>query len=92
MMKFSTSALVDADIILYVTDVVEKIDKNEEFLKKVQNTDIPVILILNKIDLTTQDKLVETNGYLEGKACQKQKSSLCRQKRTLMYPIYLIEF
>ena len=59
MMKFSTSALVDADIILYVTDVVEKIDKNEEFLKKVQNTDIPVILILNKIDLTTQDKLVE---------------------------------
>jgi GTP-binding protein Era len=59
MMKFSTSALVDADIILYVTDVVEKIDKNEDFLKKVQNTDIPVILILNKIDLTTQDKLVE---------------------------------
>ncbi|NOU61152.1 GTPase Era [Marinifilum caeruleilacunae] len=59
MMKFSTSALVDADIILYVTDVVETIDKNEEFLKKVQNTDIPVILILNKIDLTTQDKLVE---------------------------------
>ncbi|GAB7085996.1 GTPase Era [Marinifilum fragile] len=59
MMKFSTSALVDADIILYVTDVVETIDKNEDFLKKVQNTDIPVILILNKIDLTTQDKLVE---------------------------------
>jgi GTP-binding protein Era len=59
MMKFSTSALVDADIILYVTDVVEKIDKNEDFLKKVQNTDIPVILILNKIDLTNQDKLIE---------------------------------
>jgi GTP-binding protein Era len=59
MMKFSTSALVDADIILYVTDIVETIDKNEEFLKKVQNTDTPVILILNKIDLTTQDKLVE---------------------------------
>ncbi|MDE5420357.1 50S ribosome-binding GTPase [Labilibaculum sp. DW002] len=34
MMKYSTSALVDADIILYVTDVVETIDKNEEFLKK----------------------------------------------------------
>jgi len=58
MMKFSTSALVDADIILYVTDVVETIDKNEEFLKKVQNTDIPVLLLINKIDLTTQDKLV----------------------------------
>ena len=59
MMRFSTSALVDADIILYVTDVVEKIDKNEEFLKKVQNTDIPVLLLINKIDLTSQDKLVE---------------------------------
>ncbi|MPQ48758.1 GTPase Era [Marinifilum sp. N1E240] len=59
MMKFSTSALVDADIILYVTDVVETIDKNEDFLKKVQNTDKPVILILNKIDLTNQEKLVE---------------------------------
>jgi GTP-binding protein Era len=59
MMKFSTSALVDADIILYVTDVVETIDKNQDFLKKVQNTDIPVLLILNKIDLTNQDKLVE---------------------------------
>ncbi|MFA8436257.1 MAG: GTPase Era [Marinifilaceae bacterium] len=59
MMKFSTSALVDADIILYVTDVVEKMDKNEDFLKKVQNSDTPVLLIINKIDLTTQDKLVE---------------------------------
>ncbi|RUT73398.1 GTPase Era [Ancylomarina longa] len=59
MMKFSTSALIDADIILYVTDVVETIDKNEDFLKKVQNTNIPVLLLINKIDLTTQDKLVE---------------------------------
>ncbi len=59
MMKFSTSALVDADIILYVTDVVEKIDKNEEFLQKVQNTSVPVLLIINKIDLTNQEKLEE---------------------------------
>jgi GTP-binding protein Era len=57
MMKFSTSALVDADIILYVTDVVETIDKNEEFLKKVQNSTVPVLLIINKIDLTDQAKL-----------------------------------
>ncbi len=59
MMKFSTSALVDADIILYVTDVVETIDKNEEFLKKVQNSTVPVLLILNKIDLTDQAKLLK---------------------------------
>ncbi len=57
MMRFSTSALVDADVILYVTDVVEQIDKNKDFLKKVQNTSIPVILVLNKIDLTSQEKL-----------------------------------
>ncbi len=59
MMKYSTSALVDADIILYVTDVVETIDKNEEFLKKVQNATVPVLLILNKIDLTDQTKLLK---------------------------------
>ncbi|WP_372642146.1 GTPase Era [Ancylomarina sp.] len=59
MMKFSTSALVDADIILYVTDVIETIDKNAEFLKKVQNATVPVLLILNKIDLTDQDKLTK---------------------------------
>jgi len=59
MMKFSTSALVDADIILYVTDVIETIDKNEEFLKKVQGATVPVLLILNKIDLTDQAKLTK---------------------------------
>ena len=59
MMKFSTSALVDADIIIYVTDVIETIDKNEEFLKKVQNSTVPVLLILNKIDLTDQAKLTK---------------------------------
>ena len=59
MMKFSTSALVDADIIIYVTDVIETIDKNEDFLKKVQNSTVPVLLIINKIDLTDQAKLTK---------------------------------
>ncbi|MGZ2371826.1 GTPase Era [Ancylomarina sp. YFZ004] len=59
MMKYSTSALVDADIIIYVTDVVETIDKNEDFLKKVQNSTVPVLLIINKIDLTDQAKLTK---------------------------------
>jgi len=58
MLKFSTSALVDADIIIYVTDVVESLDKNEDFLKKVINSDTPVLLIINKIDLINQDKLL----------------------------------
>ncbi len=59
MLNFSTSALVDADIILYVTDVVESIEKNKDFLSKVQRTSTPVLLVLNKIDLTDQTKLEE---------------------------------
>ena len=59
MLNFSLSALDDADVLLYVTDVVEKIDKNDEFLSKVQRLGLPVLLLINKIDLTTQEKLEE---------------------------------
>ena len=51
MLNFSNSALGDADVLLYVTDVVETVDKNEAFLQKVQNIDCPVLLIINKIDI-----------------------------------------
>jgi GTP-binding protein Era len=54
MLKFSRSALEDADVLLYVTDVVEKFDKNPDFLAKVKNTDAKVILVINKIDLSDQ--------------------------------------
>ena len=57
MLEFSKSALVDADIILYVTDVVENIEKNLDFIDKVNKSDLPVLLVINKIDLTTQEKL-----------------------------------
>ena len=57
MLEFSKSALVDADIILYVTDVVENIEKNLDLIDKVNKSDIPVLLVINKIDLTTQEKL-----------------------------------
>ncbi|WP_439182717.1 GTPase Era [Carboxylicivirga taeanensis] len=57
MLKFSKSALTDADIILYVTDTFEKPDKNDDFLSSVQKTDIPVLLVINKIDLIDQSKL-----------------------------------
>ena len=59
MLEFSKSALVDADIILYVTDVVENIEKNLDFIDKVNKSDIPVLLVINKIDLTDQEKLVK---------------------------------
>ena len=57
MLAFSESALIDADVLLYVTDVVENAQKNEEFLEKVRNLSLPVILLINKIDLTDQEGL-----------------------------------
>ncbi len=59
MLAFSVSALKDADVLLYVTDVIEKAEKNEEFLAKVNRMDIPVLLLINKIDLTDQKRLEE---------------------------------
>ena len=62
MMNFSVSALSDADVLLYVTDVVEKPDKHNDFIEKVRLQTFPVLLLINKIDLTDQqtlEKLVE---------------------------------
>ena len=50
MLAFSESALTDADVLLYVTDVVEDPEKNMDFLEKVQKMEIPVLLLINKID------------------------------------------
>ena len=57
MLNFSESALGDADVLLYMTDVVEKTDKNEEFLRRVQKAGCPVLLLINKIDLSNQEEL-----------------------------------
>ena len=57
MLAFSESALQDADILLYVTDVVENPEKNMDFLVKVQKMDVPVILLINKIDESNQTQL-----------------------------------
>ena len=67
MLQFSESALADADILLYVTDVVENPEKNMDFLDKVSKMTIPVILLINKIDESDQKKLgnlVETGHKL----------------------------
>ena len=59
MLNFSTSALTYADVLLYVTDVVETPDKHGDFIGKVAQMDVPVLLLINKIDLVDQDKLVK---------------------------------
>ena len=57
MLAFSESALADADVLLYVTDVVENPEKNMDFLEKVKKMTIPVLLLINKIDESDQNKL-----------------------------------
>lgn len=57
MLAFSESALQDADVLLYVTDVIEKSDKNDEFLQKVSKMNVPILVLINKIDLSNQQDL-----------------------------------
>jgi GTP-binding protein Era len=57
MMRFVRTAITDADVILYVTDVVEKSDKNETFIARLGKCDVPVIVAVNKTDLSTPESL-----------------------------------
>lgn len=59
MLQFSESALQDADVLLYVTDMVETPDKNSDFLDKVKRMTVPVLVLINKIDLSDQKGLTE---------------------------------
>lgn len=65
MMKFVYSAVGDADVVLYVTDTVEKPDKNIEFLEKISKLDVPVFLLINKIDLCTPNDLERLTAQWE---------------------------
>ncbi len=57
MLKYAESALEDADLLLYVSDVVETIDKNMAFLEKMQESHVPILLLINKIDLSSQEEV-----------------------------------
>ena len=59
MLQFSESALQDADVLLYVTDMVETPGKNSGFLEKVKRLKVPVLVLINKIDLSNQEALAE---------------------------------
>ena len=63
MMKFVDAAIGDADIILYVTDVVEKSDKNKEYIDKLQKVECPVVVVINKIDISDQQRVLELMGW-----------------------------
>ena len=57
MMQFVSTAILDADIIIYMTEIGETKIKDEKTLKRIQNAEVPVLLLVNKIDLADQDKL-----------------------------------
>lgn len=63
MMKFVGTALVDADIILYVTDVTNEEPADESVLEKLKNSEVPVIILINKIDISNQEKLEKTVDF-----------------------------
>ena len=65
-MKFVDSALIDADIILFVTDVIEKPDKNPEYIEKIRKSNVPVIVLINKIDLSNQQDVLKLFDYWTG--------------------------
>jgi GTPase len=63
MMKFVDTALIDADIILYVTDVVEDASKNIEYIERIRKSEIPVIVLVNKIDLSNQETVIRLYNH-----------------------------
>jgi GTP-binding protein Era len=79
MLAFSESALADADVLLYVTDVVENPEKNKDFLEKVQKMTIPVILLINKIDC-----LQNTQGNQKAQNSQNMLGDIVEKWHSLL--------
>lgn len=63
MMKFVDMALTDADVVLFVTDVVEKSDKHPEYIERIRDLNVPLLVLINKIDLSNQDEVVRLHEY-----------------------------
>jgi GTP-binding protein Era len=63
MLKFVDTALIDADVVLFVTDVVEKPGKNEDYITRIRKSNVPVIVLINKIDLSNQENVLKLFDY-----------------------------
>ncbi len=81
MLDFSQSALVDADVLLYVTDVQDTADKNAEFLEKVKTNRAHIIVLINKIDLTTQETLENLVAFWHKQLPQAEIMPISAQER-----------
>ncbi len=81
MMNFVDGALGDADIILYVTDTIETPDKNGEYVGKLQRIQCPVIIVINKIDISTQEKVLELAAWWKEQIPQAEVIPASAQER-----------
>lgn len=81
MLDYVDEAIGDADIILYVTDTVEKPDKNEEYVQKLSRLQCPVIVAINKIDISTQDHVLELMRWWGEKVPGAQVFPVSAQER-----------
>ena len=91
MLDFSRSALVDADVLLYVTDVTDSADRNADFLSKVKKmaaAGIKVFLIINKIDLTTQETLENLVAFWQNQLPEAQIVPISAQRRFGVEPLF----
>ena len=84
MLAFSESALQDADILLYVTDVVENPEKNMDFLEKVQKMTIPVILLINKIDELSSQSNQSSLSRESGQSSQSRLDAIVDRWHALL--------
>ena len=82
MLAFSESALQDADVLLYVTDVVENPEKNKDFLEKVQKMHIPVLLLINKIDELGKNSLSDQSPQSQNS--QEKLAEIVEKWHTLL--------
>ena len=84
MLAFSESALQDADVLLYVTDVVENPEKNMDFLEKVQRMQIPVLLLINKIDELASPSSQSSQSSPSSQTSQARLTSIVEKWHTLL--------
>ena len=84
MLAFSESALQDADVLLYVTDVVENPEKNMDFLEKVQKLQLPVMLLINKIDELSGESGQSGNSGKSGQSSQQKLAAIVEKWHTLL--------
>ncbi len=81
MVNFVDAAIGDADVILYVTDTVEKSDKNSEYVDKLSRLECPVIIVVNKIDISDQAKVMDILSYWKEKVPQATVIPASAQER-----------